>query len=50
MTKATAEERNRRAERRTAGFAVLDNKGRLALPKDIRGALGVHAGSTMAYV
>ena len=34
----------------TAGFAVLDDKGRISLPKPLRGALGLHAGSTVAYV
>lgn len=37
-------------ERGTAGFAVLDNKGRLALPKGVRSALHVQAGSTVAYI
>ena len=34
----------------TAGFAVLDDKGRISLPKPLRGALGLHAGSTVAYI
>ncbi len=38
------------AEPDTAGFAVLDDKGRLSLPKSLRGALGLHAGSAIAYV
>jgi len=37
-------------ERGTAGFAVLDNKGRLTLPKVVRSALHFEAGSTVAYV
>lgn len=37
-------------ERGTAGFAVLDNKGRLALPKVVRSALHVEAGATVAYI
>jgi bifunctional DNA-binding transcriptional regulator/antitoxin component of YhaV-PrlF toxin-antitoxin module len=37
-------------ERATAGFSVLDNKGRLALPKVVRSALHVEGGSTVAYV
>ena len=37
-------------QRETAGFAVLDNKGRLALPKAVRSALNVAAGSAVAYV
>jgi bifunctional DNA-binding transcriptional regulator/antitoxin component of YhaV-PrlF toxin-antitoxin module len=37
-------------ERATAGFAVLDRKGRLALPKAVRSALQVDGGSTVAYV
>ena len=37
-------------ERGAAGFAVLDNKGRLALPKAVRSALKVEAGSSVAYV
>lgn len=36
--------------RATAGFAVLDQKGRLALPKVVRLALNVEGGSTVAYV
>ena len=38
------------AEPSTAGFAVLDDKGRISLPKPLRGALGLHAGSTVAYI
>ena len=38
------------AEPGTAGFAVLDDKGRISLPKPLRGALGLHAGSTLAYI
>jgi three-Cys-motif partner protein len=34
----------------TAGFAVLDDKGRISLPKPLRGALGLHAGSAVAYI
>jgi len=37
-------------QRTTAGFAVLDHKGRLALPKVVRSALHVEGGSTVAYV
>lgn len=37
-------------QRATAGFAVLDRKGRLALPKGVRSALQVEGGSTVAYV
>ena len=33
-----------------AGFAVLDNKGRLTLPRAVRSALDVGRGSTVAYV
>ena len=32
------------------GFAVLDSKGRLSLSKPVRQALGMHPGSTLAYV
>lgn len=39
-----------RDEKATAGFAVLDHKGRLALPKAVRSALRVEGGSTVAYV
>lgn len=38
------------AEPETAGFAVLDDKGRISLPKPLRGALGLHAGSAIAYI
>ena len=37
-------------ERGMAGFAVLDNKGRLTLPRAVRSALDVEGGSTVAYV
>lgn len=33
-----------------SGFGLLDEKGRISLPKPVRNALGVHAGSTLAYV
>ena len=32
------------------GFAVLDSRGRLSLSKPVRQALGMHPGSTLAYV
>ena len=32
------------------GFGLLDEKGRLSLPKPIRAALGVQPGSSIAYV
>ena len=32
------------------GFSTIDEKGRIALPKAVRSALGVHAGSSLAYV
>ena len=38
------------AEPETAGFAVLDDKGRISLPKPLRGALGLRAGSAIAYI
>jgi AbrB family looped-hinge helix DNA binding protein len=38
------------AEPDTAGFAVLDDKGRISLPKPLRGALGLQAGSAIAYI
>lgn len=38
------------AEPDTAGFAVLDDKGRISLPKPLRGALGLRAGSAIAYI
>ncbi|HUY76710.1 MAG TPA: AbrB/MazE/SpoVT family DNA-binding domain-containing protein [Ktedonobacterales bacterium] len=34
----------------TAGFSVIDEKGRVTLPKSVRAALGVHTGSSLAYV
>jgi AbrB family looped-hinge helix DNA binding protein len=33
-----------------AGFSVLDDKGRLSLPKSVRSALGLHSGSSLTYV
>lgn len=33
-----------------AGFSVIDEKGRVTLPKAVRAALGVHSGSSLAYV
>lgn len=32
------------------GFATVDEKGRISLPKPVRGALGVEAGSAVAYI
>ncbi len=32
------------------GFSTIDEKGRIALPTAVRSALGVHAGSSLAYV
>jgi AbrB family looped-hinge helix DNA binding protein len=32
------------------GFAVLDDKGRLSLPKAVRSALGIAPGSAVAYL
>ena len=34
----------------TAGFSTIDDKGRIVLPKSVRSALGVHAGSSLAYI
>lgn len=34
----------------TAGFSTLDDKGRVSLPKAVRASLGIHAGSSLAYV
>ena len=34
----------------TVGYAHLDDKGRLPLGKQVRQALGLHAGSTVAYI
>lgn len=34
----------------SVGFSTIDEKGRIALPKAVRSALGVHAGSSLAYV
>lgn len=34
----------------SGGFATVDEKGRVSLPKTVRGALGVTAGSSVAYV
>lgn len=33
-----------------SGFGLLDEKGRISLPKPVRNALGVHPGSSMAYL
>ena len=33
-----------------AGFSTLDDKGRVALPKAVRASLGVHSGSSLAYI
>ena len=33
-----------------AGFSTVDEKGRIALPKAVRSALGVRAGSSLAYI
>ena len=32
------------------GFSTVDEKGRIALPKSVRSALGVRAGSSLAYI
>lgn len=32
------------------GVSTIDEKGRIALPKSVRTALGVHAGSPFAYI
>jgi AbrB family looped-hinge helix DNA binding protein len=32
------------------GFSTVDEKGRIALPKAVRSALGVRAGSSLAYI
>ncbi|HEX5547934.1 MAG TPA: AbrB/MazE/SpoVT family DNA-binding domain-containing protein [Ktedonobacterales bacterium] len=32
------------------GVSTIDEKGRIALPKSVRTALGVHAGSSLAYI
>jgi bifunctional DNA-binding transcriptional regulator/antitoxin component of YhaV-PrlF toxin-antitoxin module len=34
----------------SVGYAHLDDKGRLPLSKPVRQALGLHAGSTVAYI
>jgi AbrB family looped-hinge helix DNA binding protein len=34
----------------TGGFATVDEKGRISLPKQVRRELGVQAGSSVAYV
>jgi bifunctional DNA-binding transcriptional regulator/antitoxin component of YhaV-PrlF toxin-antitoxin module len=34
----------------SVGYAHLDDKGRLPLGKPVRQALGLHAGSTVAYI
>ena len=33
-----------------AGFSTVDEKGRVSLPKALRASLGVHAGSSLAYI
>jgi AbrB family looped-hinge helix DNA binding protein len=37
-------------EEALAGFAVLDDKGRVTFPKAVRAALGLAPGSAIAYV
>ncbi len=32
------------------GISTIDEKGRIVLPKSVRTALGVHAGSSLAYI
>lgn len=32
------------------GFSILDDKGRLSLPKAVRESLDVHPGSSVAYI
>lgn len=45
-------ERDRDTSQKTAkaGFAILDDKGRISLPKPLRHAFGLGAGSSVAYV
>lgn len=33
-----------------AGFSSVDEKGRVQLPKALRASLGIHAGSSLAYI
>jgi hypothetical protein len=42
--------RGEEQEPSVAGFGVLDDKGRLSLSKPVRRALGLHPGSSVAYV
>jgi AbrB family looped-hinge helix DNA binding protein len=37
-------------ESASGGFAVVDDKGRVALPKPVRSALGIEAGSSVAWI
>jgi bifunctional DNA-binding transcriptional regulator/antitoxin component of YhaV-PrlF toxin-antitoxin module len=37
-------------EQNVTGFGVVDAKGRFSLSKDVREALGIEPGSTLAYV
>lgn len=37
-------------DRRNIGFAVIDDKGRISLPKPVRSELGIGPGSVVAYV
>jgi hypothetical protein len=37
-----------RVEAGGGGFAVVDDKGRLSLPKPVRSALGLDAGASVA--
>jgi bifunctional DNA-binding transcriptional regulator/antitoxin component of YhaV-PrlF toxin-antitoxin module len=39
-----------RVEASGGGFAVVDDKGRLALPKPVRSALGLDAGASVAWI
>jgi bifunctional DNA-binding transcriptional regulator/antitoxin component of YhaV-PrlF toxin-antitoxin module len=43
-------DRSTEQESLIGGFATVDEKGRVSLSKSVRGALGVEAGSSVAYL
>jgi antitoxin PrlF len=44
------QEATARLESGGGGFAVVDDKGRLSLPKPVRSALGLDAGASVAWI
>ena len=57
MDPSTVQETSRQADQRSvddsgsgAGFSVIDEKGRISLPKRLRQLLGAEPGSSIAYI